>query len=180
LDKVIPLEALDTLYIGGSCWTYAYRRHFLLCNKLFFPPLSVGEDFIFVLSVFLRLDRIMWIGKTFYHYRIGRSDSAMAKSRQENKEQKSVITKTYLLCRALLDYAKNELLTSDHNTVIVMRRIIHELGWYAEKDSYSREFLTAEYKSESSFIRNVLNDSVYALSNEARRLMSCLLVEPKK
>lgn len=180
LDKVISLIELDMLAISGSCCPYLYRREFLIRNKLLFPDIAVGEDFIFILSVFIHLERIMWVSKTFYHYRTGRCGSAMTMARREYNEKNVEMSKSMVLCGELLDFGAKNFVGSAGNTKIVIRRIVHELGWYAEKDICTKKFLDFEWNCKNPFLYRIINDREYSSSDEGKRLLKVLSIEVGK
>lgn len=71
--KFIELFETSMLY---TVWNKVYRKSFLIENKIKFEKFSFGEDTRFNLKVYSAITECQLISKSFYHYTIGRTDSA--------------------------------------------------------------------------------------------------------
>lgn len=55
----------------GTTWCKGYRRQWLIDNQLWYEPeLRRGQDTIFNLNAFEKADKIMYVNKYLYHYRL--------------------------------------------------------------------------------------------------------------
>lgn len=67
---------MDDYSFGWCVWHYAFRRKFLIDNKLFFPIGRVSEDLQFTLRMFLMADKVsVFSGFPVYTYRMDNTDS---------------------------------------------------------------------------------------------------------
>ena len=72
----------------GSPWSKFTRREFLLENKISFPRIPIGEDFLWVINVYCHAKRFLRILTPFYFYRRYNSAS-ITRIKKEPTEQVS-------------------------------------------------------------------------------------------
>ena len=71
-DKVFNWQEVGKKSIEGLslfCWDKAYKTTFIKENNIKFAPTKNGEDHIFSISANLLANKILYINKSFYHYR---------------------------------------------------------------------------------------------------------------
>lgn len=73
-NKFDKLHKKNVMY---TLWNKLYKREFLDKNKCFFGNQKVGQDTIFNYLVYENLDRVFINDKNYYHYVLGRLDSAV-------------------------------------------------------------------------------------------------------
>ena len=71
-NKVFNWQEVGKRSIEGLslfCWDKAYKTTFIKGNNIKFAPTKNGEDHIFSISANLLANKILYINKSFYHYR---------------------------------------------------------------------------------------------------------------
>ena len=71
-DKVFNWQEVGKKSIEGLslfCWDKAYKTTFIKENNIKFAPTKNGEDHLFSISANLLANKILYINKSFYHYR---------------------------------------------------------------------------------------------------------------
>lgn len=71
------------LFSLGCFWRGLYLKSFLEEHDITFPPISVGEDVVFLLNSQFSVKKMYCVEGYFYHYRV-RSGSLMTSPTQEN------------------------------------------------------------------------------------------------
>ncbi len=109
-----PQKNIDSLLVVGNFktpWTKFLRREFLLENKIIFPTIVVGGDFIWVIHVYCRAKRFLRIPEPLYFYRRYSSSSVSTKKKNSPEQICYVVSAFLALIKALTELAnKTEIL----------------------------------------------------------------------
>lgn len=98
--KALFYEHGSRPYIGNKF----YKRDFLVENDIKFDEtLAIGEDQLLQFEAFNKAKRICYLREKFYHYEIGRKDSAMAKCEND----RSVEEKNFELLQKIIQHKED-------------------------------------------------------------------------
>ena len=161
-----PVE-LDQLPIYGSSCTYLWNREFLQYAGGAFPDIKLGEDFVWVLSVLLKVRRMRILNVPFYEYRRGNPASAV--SRLQIGESEAPV----LALKGLVGVLKK---IQDRNIrAAFLRRIICDVLFYGEKMPRARIWLQDEgFRALGGveYLKHVCSDHAMRIEALAQREMS--------
>ena len=83
LDQLLCGEEEGNLF---SPWSKLVRRELLIQNKIFFPQMPIGEDFIWVINVYCYTKKFLRFSNPFYFYRRYNS-SSITRTIRSSQEQ---------------------------------------------------------------------------------------------
>ena len=104
-------ENLQRLLFKGNFrtpWSKFIRRDFLLKNKITFPEITSGGDFLWTIHVFCCAKKFLRLPEAFYVYRVESVGSVTRKKRSPEK-QIAYWLKSFILWSEALDALSNEL-----------------------------------------------------------------------
>lgn len=95
--------------LGLSVWEFLYNRQFILDNEIMFSPSRRGEDHLFSIGATLCADKIYYLKKYLYFYRV-RPGSAINSVGEDNFKVFDNIKrlKIFLIKKSLYDELKQE------------------------------------------------------------------------
>lgn len=135
-DQVFSPTELENLPIYGSSCTYLWNREFLREADEVFPAIKLGEDLVWVLSVFAKVRRMRILNVPFYEYRRGNPASAVA--RLQTRESDAPVLALKGLA-SVLDKLPNR-----NSRAGFLRRMISDILFYGEKMPKARIWLQEE------------------------------------
>lgn len=73
LDSIMVFSKQTNVY---SVWTKIVKREFLIRNGIQFSNQKTGQDALFVIEIFKKVNSLLWIPKRYYQYLVNRENSA--------------------------------------------------------------------------------------------------------
>ncbi|MDN2486126.1 glycosyltransferase [Kosakonia sacchari] len=106
-DKIFYSAMLDQEILSSPC-NKAYKRQFLIANKIKFPPLRKNEDVLYSRAVGFYAKRALFINKVFYHALIRAGSTSRNMTEQNLRDSLDSIVRLKSFLHDQNVYAKYE------------------------------------------------------------------------
>lgn len=136
-----PEKNISKLLVDGNFhtpWTMFVRREFLLENKLFFPDIRSGEDFLWVIEVYCHAKRFLRHPVPLHFYR-NYNEGSITQKKRSPQEQFSHWSSVFVTWAKHFSKLANEIDILKNNSAYCYQALKSEFEWCRYR---SREGLT--------------------------------------
>lgn len=184
-DKVFNWQEVGKKSIEGLslfCWDKAYKTDFIKKYNIKFAPTKNGEDHIFSISANLLANKILYINKSFYHYRTRLKSITNSASIESFCVFKNIeLLKQFLITNNLIEEYKSSLdeyvssVLSWHFANIPQDKTDEYLDKCKEiLDQENYELFLKKIKTQYSFWENIFSlKTIYKNGIKVKNLTIC-------
>lgn len=141
LERFPQLFKKNVMY---TVWNKIYKKSFLLKYNLRFGSERSGQDYVFNIKVYDKVNTMLVTNKKYYHYVIQRKDSATTNFRKDMFD--------------LYKHEQIELINFIENNNIRAKDIINDRWYFMLNNSWRRALSQKNLRKSNAYTKNILSE----------------------